>query len=351
MKLYVGTRKGLFVVTERGVGKPHFLGDPVSMVLPDRDGTLYTALNLGHFGVKLHRSENGGKSWQEVAAPEYPPQPKDSQDKTPWKLVQLWSLESDGQRLWAGTIPGGLFTSEDRGKSWQLVQSLWNRLERLEWGGGGYDYAGIDSIAIDPKDPRRVTVAVSTGGAWQTRDGGRSWAICAQGMYAEYMPPERKFEQNAQDVHRLVLCPAQPDVMWAQHHNGVFRTTDGAKTWHEVATIKPSKFGFAVAVHPRDPDLAWFVPAVKDERRVPVDAKLVVARTRDGGKSFQVLRKGLPQKHAYDLVYRHCLDVDRTGKRLAFGSTTGNLWLSANQGDSWRCLSTHLPPIHCVRFG
>lgn len=351
MKLYVGTRKGLFVATERGIGKPHFLGDPVSMVLPDRDGTLYAALNLGHFGVKLHRSEDGGKSWQEVAAPEYPPQPKDSADKTPWKLVQLWSLESDGQRLWAGTIPGGLFTSEDRGKSWQLVQSLWNRPERLEWGGGGYDYAGIDSIAIDPKNRRRVTVAVSTGGAWQTRDGGKSWSICAQGMYAEYMPPDRKFEQNAQDVHRLVLCPAQPDVMWTQHHNGVFRSTDGAKTWQEVTAIRPSKFGFAVAVHPKDPDLAWFVPAVKDERRVPVDAKLVVARTRDGGKSFQVLRKGLPQKHAYDLVYRHCLDVDRTGKRLAFGSTTGNLWLSANQGDSWRCLSTHLPPIHCVRFG
>jgi len=265
--------------------------------------------------------------------------------------VQLWSLESDGQRLWAGTIPGGLFTSEDRGRSWQLVQGLWNRPERLDWGGGGYDYAGIDSIAIDPKDPQRVTVAVSTGGAWQTRDGGGSWAICAQGMYAEYMPPERKFEQNAQDVHRLVLCAAQPDVMWAQHHNGVFRSTDGARTWHDVAAIKPSKFGFAVAVHPKDPDTAWFVPAVKDERRVPVDAKLVVARTRDGGKSFQVLRKGLPQKHAYDLVYRHCLDVDRTGKRLAFGSTTGNLWLSANQGDSWRCLSNHLPPIHCVRFG
>ncbi len=351
MKLYVGTRKGLFVVTERGIGKPHFLGDPVSMVLPDRDGTLYAALNLGHFGVKLHRSEDGGKSWQEVAAPEYPPQPKDSQDKTPWKLVQLWSLESDGRRLWAGTIPGGLFTSEDRGKSWQLVQGLWNRPERLEWGGGGYDYAGIDSIAIDPKDPRRVTVAVSTGGAWQTRDGGRSWAICAQGMYAEYMPPERKFEQNAQDVHRLVLCPAQPDVMWAQHHNGVFRSTDGAKTWHEVAAIKPSKFGFAVAVHPKDPDLAWFVPAVKDERRVPVEAKLVVARTRDGGKSFQVLRNGLPQELAYDLVYRHGLDVDQTGNRLAFGSTTGGLWLSENQGDSWRCLSTQLPPIHCVRFG
>jgi photosystem II stability/assembly factor-like uncharacterized protein len=351
MKLYVGTRKGLFVAGARGIGKPHFLGDPVSMVLPDRDGTLYAALNLGHFGVKLRRSRDGGKSWQEVAAPEYPPQPADAKDKTPWKLVQLWALESDGARLWAGTIPGGVFTSEDGGVRWTLVRSLWDRPERLEWSGGGYDHAGVHSIAIDPKDPKRITVAVSTGGAWQTRDGGKSWSIRAQGMYAEYMPPELKFEQNAQDVHRLVLCPARPEVMWAQHHNGVFRSTDGAASWQEVAAIRPSKFGFAVAVHPKDPDTAWFVPAVKDECRVPVDAKLAVARTRDGGRSFQVLRRGLPKGPAYDLVYRHCLDVDRTGKRLAFGSTTGGLWLSEDQGDSWRCLSTQLPPIHCVRFG
>lgn len=351
MKLYVGTKKGLFVVTGGRIGAPHFLGDPVSMVLPDRDGTVYAALNLGHFGVKLRRSTSGGKRWEEVAAPAYPPQPQGTQDKTPWKLVQLWSLESDGRRLWAGTIPGGLFSSEDRGRSWQLARGLWDRPERMEWGGGGYDYAGIHSIAIDPGDPRRITVAVSTGGAWQTRDGGETWAICARGMYAEYMPPAQKFEQNAQDVHRLVLCAARPEVMWAQHHNGVFRSVDAAASWQEVAAIKPSKFGFAVAAHPKDPGVAWFVPAVKDECRVPVDAKLVVARTRDGGKTFTVLRKGLPQRHAYDLVYRHCLDVDASGEVLAFGSTTGGLWLSEDQGDSWRCLSAQLPPIHCVRFG
>jgi hypothetical protein len=351
MKLYVGTRKGLFVVEQGRLAAPHFLGDPVSMLLPDRDGTLYAALNLGHFGVKLHRSDDGGKSWEEVAAPEYPPQPEASQDKTPWKLVQLWSLETDGRRLWAGTIPGGLFTSEDRGASWRLVRPLWDRAERLEWTGGGYDYAGIHSIAVDPRDAGRITVAVSTGGVWQTQDGGETWAIRAKGMYAEYMPPAQKFEQNVQDVHRLVLCASRPDVMWVQHHNGVFRSTDGAGSWQEVTAIRPSKFGFAVAAHPLDPDTAWFVPAVKDECRVPVDAKLVVVRTRDGGTSFQVLRRGLPQEHAYDLVYRHCLDVDASGDVLAFGSTTGGLWLSDDQGDSWRCLSAQLPPIHCVRFG
>jgi hypothetical protein len=130
----------------------------------------------------------------------------------------------------------------------------------------------------------------------------------------------------------------------------VFRSTDGGAAWTEVTTVKPSVFGFGVAVHPRDPDTAWFVPAVKDECRIPVDGKMVAARTRDGGKTFTVLREGLPQDHAYDLVYRHALDVDDTGDRLAMGSTTGALWISENQGDSWQAVSVHLPPVYSVRF-
>jgi hypothetical protein len=196
-----------------------------------------------------------------------------------------------------------------------------------------------------------VTIAISCGGTWQSADGGASWQLAGKGMYAEFMPPERRDDPNIQDVHRLAQCASRPEVFWAQHHNGVFRSTDGAGSFQEIKAVAPSKFGFAVAVHPKNADTAWFVPAVKDECRVPVDAKLVVARTRDGGKSFSVLGKGLPQEDAYHLVYRHGLDVDASGERLAFGSTTGGLWLSENQGDSWRCLAQHLPPIHCVRFG
>jgi hypothetical protein len=130
----------------------------------------------------------------------------------------------------------------------------------------------------------------------------------------------------------------------------VFRSTDGARSWQEVTTIRPSKFGFAVAVHPKDPDTAWFVPGIKDERRIPVDAKLVVARTRDGARTFDVLSRGLPQTHAYDLVFRHSLDVDDTGERLAMGSTTGHFWVTENGGDSWTLVAGNLPPINCVRF-
>jgi hypothetical protein len=353
MPLYVGTRKGLFIIDEGRwtIGKPHFLGDPVSAVLPQAQ-SVHAALNLGHFGVKLHRSDNRGDTWTEVSAPAYPTKPEGSGDKVPWKLMQIWTLEGAGQDLWAGTIPGGLFHSTDRGESWTLVRPLWDRKERAEWFGGGYDQPGIHSICLGSgKDAGKITIAISCGGTWQSADGGASWQLAGKGMYAEFMPPERRDDPNIQDVHRLAQCAARPEVFWAQHHNGVFRSTDGAASFAEIKAITPSKFGFAVAVHPKNPDTAWFVPAVKDECRVPVDAKLVVARTRDGGQSFSVLRKGLPQENAYDLVYRHGLDVDASGNRVAFGSTTGSLWLSEDQGDSWRCLSAHLPPIHCVRFG
>jgi hypothetical protein len=201
---------------------------------------------------------------------------------------------------------------------------------------------------VDPRDPRRLVCGISTGGVWTTADGER-WALRARGMYAEYMPPERRSDENVQDVHHVVQCAAAPDVLYAQHHNGVFRSTDGAEEWTEVTAIRPSKFGFAVAVHPGDARTAWFVPAVKDERRVPVDGKLAVARTRDGGASFEVLRGGLPQEHAYDFVYRHGLDVDRTGERLAMGSTTGGLWISEDGGER-RQLHPALPPVYQVAF-
>ena len=142
----------------------------------------------------------------------------------------------------------------------------------------------------------------------------------------------------------------RPDHLWAQHHNGVFRSTDGAASWRDVPDLRPSVFGFAVAVHPTDPDTAWFVPAIKDERRIPVGGQVVVTRTRDGGRTCDVLRDGLPQEHAYDLTFRHALDVDGRGESLAFGSTTGSLWASDDQGDSWQCVSTHLPPVYAVRF-
>jgi hypothetical protein len=168
-------------------------------------------------------------------------------------------------------------------------------------------------------------------------------------MRADFLPKARAFDVDSQDPHRLAMCAADPDRIWCQHHNGIFVTRrDGG--WREIKAKAPSRFGFACAVHPRDPDTAWFVPAEKDECRVPVDGKVVVLRTDDGGKSFDVLKKGLPQQHAYDLVLRHALDVADDGETLAMGSTSGRVWIGSGGGASWRELDACLPPVYCVRW-
>ena len=351
----IATRKGLFELRRRRAGwaieRSHFLGEPVSMLLPpDASGRMLAALNLGHFGVKLHGSDDAGASWHELAAPTYPEQPADAAGPA-WKLVQIWSLASRGGTVWAGTIPGGLFRSADRGASWQLVDSLWNRAERLEWFGGGYDAPGIHSICPHPRDDRELLLGISCGGVWVTRDDGASWSLSADGMRAAYMPPEQAGEPNVQDPHAIVRSAADPSVLWAQHHNGIFRSTDNAASWHEIKSAPLSSFGFAVATDPDDAECAWFVPGVADQQRVPVGAALAVNRTRDGGRSFETLRAGLPQSNCYDLVYRHGLAVDTSGTRLLMASTTGNCWWSDDAGESWKALDAHLPPVYAVRLG
>jgi hypothetical protein len=353
-RAWAATRKGLFELRRRASGwqieRVSFLAEPVSMLLPpDASGRMLAALNLGHFGVKLHASDDAGASWREVGTPTYPEQPKDAAGPA-WKLVQLWSMERVGDEVWAGTIPGGVFRSADFGASWQLVSALWHRSERLEWFGGGYDAPGIHSICPHPADAREVLLGISCGGAWVTRDAGETWQIQARGMRADFLPPEQAGYENTQDPHRIVRCAARPEVLWCQHHCGIWKSSDNAASWQELKA-EPSSFGFAVAVHPGDADTAWFVPAVKDERRVPVRSAMSVTRTRDGGKSFEVLRTGLPQEHCYDLVYRHGLDVAADGRHLLMASTTGNLWASGDGGEAWQLVSAHLPPVYAVRFG
>jgi hypothetical protein len=357
-RAYLSTRKGLFELDRIDgrwqVGASHFLGEPVSLTLADgRDGTLYAALNLGHFGVKLHRRDAGSQEWREIAAPAYPPKPDGSVDTVDWTNRLIWSLEAGGADqpgvLWAGTLPGGLFRSGDRGDSWELVRSLWDVPQRAEWFGGGYDVPGIHSICVDPRDSDRVLVAVSCGGVWQSGDGGASWTISATGMRADYMPPELNENEAVQDPHRVVRCAGSPDVLWCQHHNGMWRSSNGGRQWDEIKAA-PSSFGFAVAAHPTDPLTAWFVPAEADQRRIPVGAALAVSRTTDGGASFTQQRSGLPQQHCYDLVYRHGLAVDADGRTLLMGSTTGGVWISADAGEHWDTLSTTMPPVYAVCF-
>jgi len=355
-RAWIATRKGLFEFRlRRGawqVDRVSFLGEPVSMVLPPAaDGSrMLAALNLGHFGVKVHASDDAGISWHEVATPAYPAQPETATG-VPWKLVQIWSLEAAHGTVWAGTLPGGLFRSADIGDSWQLVDTLWNRSEREQWFGGGYDVPGIHSICPHPTRRDEVLLGISCGGVWVSRDNAAAWALQADGMRAAYMPPEQADNPNTQDPHAIVRCRSRPDVLWCQHHNGIWRSTDNACSWHEITAAPVSNFGFAVVVRCDDADTAWFVPGQADQCRVPVDGALVVNRTRDGGHSFETLRQGLPAADCFDLVYRHGLAVADDGRSLLMGSTTGGLWGSFDGGERWHGVSMHLPPIYAVRFG
>jgi photosystem II stability/assembly factor-like uncharacterized protein len=362
--LMVSTRKGLFEVRKgsRGwaVADAHFLGDNVTLMMRDpRDGTDYAALNHGHFGVKLHRRDKGKKKWKEITTPAYPPKPETLVDldgwgkPVNWTTQLIWSLEPGGAdqkgTIWCGTMPGGLFRSDDRGQTWELMESLWRHPDRNKWLGGGADIPGIHSICVDPRDSDTVRIAISCGGVWVTKDGGESWKQSAHGMRFDQGPAEEAGNPDTQDPHMMVQCKADPTKFWVQHHCGIWKSVNDGVTWTEVKA-KPSSFGFGVVVHPKDPNTAWFVPGIKDEKRIPVGGKLVVTKTEDGGKTFRSLTKGLPQKHAYDVVFRHGLTIDDTGKALAMGSTTGNVWVSENGGNVWKLVSSTLPQVYAVRW-
>ncbi len=261
MQLAVATRKGLFRFESdadrdwRIVGRD-FLGEAVTAISVDPAGRRWlAALRMGHFGVKLRASDDGARSWVERDAPAYPAKPSGSDDPVPWSLDQVWVLEGfhpkAPDRVWAGTLPGGLFRSDDGGRQWQLVTSLWHRPERRRWFGGGYDVPGIHSVAASTADPDDVLIGVSCGGAWRTRDGGANWAR-GTGMIAEYLPPESRGDDASQDPHAIVRAPSRPEVAWTQHHNGVWRSDDGGDHWTRI-TRGDGDFGFAVAVHPRGP--------------------------------------------------------------------------------------------------
>ena len=351
-RLLVATRKGLLMYQRRGSGwalaRTVFAGAPVTAALSAADGTLYAALKHGHFGPKLHRSADGGETWQELPAPAFPADAADAP-----ALFQIWTLETGGPhhrgRLWIGAIPAGLFRSDDGGASWQLSRALWDVPERARWFGGGYDDAGIHSVVARPARPGAAVRGDLLRRGVGLGDDGATWKLQGEGLVATYMPPEQAGSLEIQDPHRVARCAADPDVMWMQHHNGVFRSTDAGVHWKQLAP-PVTGFGFAVAAHPKDPLSAWLVPAVADEQRIPSEGALCVTHTSDGGESWETFREGLPQRDAFDLVYRHGLDVDREGARLAMGSTTGALWVSDTAGARWQLINAHLPPIYGVRF-
>lgn len=385
-RLLVGTRKGTFIVKrERGSYVPKLAGHAgvsVNYLAADpNSGTLWAALGFGHWGAKLSRSTDDGQTWADASQIEYPkgarylapPDPGQEEEGEPQRftmrtatLLKLWVI-GFGQpgRIYVGTIPGGLFVSEDGGESFALNRPLWDHDSRggnlfdgdgngmTHWFGtpaseGGEFAPGIHSIDVDRRDPQRVRVAISTAGVLETTDGGKTWQGRNKGLSNDYLPdPQAAW---GHDAHYVESCPGAPDHVWQQNHCGVFYSSDGSHTWKKVS--QPDQgvhFGFPVAVDDRDGRTAWVVPGLSDQKRMTIGGGLFVARTEDGGESWQPLRTGLPQQNAYDVVYRHALSV--SGDSVAFGSTTGNLYVSDDRGDTWTTVANNLPPIYSVRFG
>ena len=354
-KLLLGTRKGLIIYHQDGKNwkhdSTHFLGIPVSLThVDERSDTWWACLDHGHWGCKLHRSKDQGKTWEEIEAPKFA-DGMEIKEGVPATVKYLWAMSHGGQDkpgvLYIGTDPGALFKSTDNGDSWVLVESLWKHPSREKWFGGGRDNPGIHSIVVDPRDTNHLYIAVSCAGVFESFDAGETWQSSNKGLKADFLPdPDSEI---GQDPHILKACPSNPDVLWQQNHCGIFVSIDGAKNWKEVSQKNgPANFGFAVAVKEDNPNQAWVVPGISDEIRVAVDQALLVCRTDDGGKTWIEQRNGLPQENCFDIVYRHCLDI--VGDSLVFGTTTGNVYYSNDLGENWSKLSSDLPMVYSVEL-
>lgn len=347
MRALLGTRKGLLILRQNGNGwkltRAHFDGVKVSFASYDPVHKLvWAGLDHGHWGPKLHVSSNKGKSFDELGAPAFPEGHIDT-------FKDFWAFATDSQgRVYCGSEPGGLFYSDDRGESWTLCPGLDGVHGKDKWFGAGTDAHCLHSILIDPNDDKHILVGVSVAGMLETRDRGETWVYANKGLSAEYLPD--KNAEVGQDPHVAVMSASDPNVLWQQNHCGIYKSTDMGQTWQDLSKAKgvKSAFGFGIVVDESNPDVAYTVPAASDVVRVPHKKRLFVQRTRDGGKSWKTLTKGLPSGTCYDLVYRHALALkDRT---IAFGSTTGNFYSSNNRGKSWRHLPLHLPPIYSVKL-
>jgi hypothetical protein len=345
-------------------------------------GKLWALLGFGHWGAKLSVSMDDGATWNDnVAQIKYPEGARyigqemyeDSGDDfgIGWKIVtrpatvqKLWVIGFAPDAIYVGTIPGGLFVSRDGGASFELNRPLWNHESRggdlfsgdgkseTKWFGtpaseGGEFAPGIHSIVVDPRDPKRILVAVSTAGVIETVDGGETWVPRNKGMLLDHNPePDAEW---GHDTHYIELCESDPEHVWQQNHVGIYYSNDGAKNWRKVSRPEQGvHFGFPITADAKDGKTAWVVPGKSDMERTTVNGALFVAKTTDGGETWQEQRKGLPQEQAYDVVYRHAL-ANKEGA-VAFGTTTGNLYVSEDGGESWITVGNNLPPIYSVRF-
>ncbi len=357
--LLVGTMKGAFVLRSDKSRKkwkiegPHFRGEAVYALLHDTRGPrarTFAATNSMHWGPTLRTSDDKGATWSEPG-PQTVKFPADSGRA----LAQIWQIApgraTEPNVVYCGVEPAALFESRDGGETWQPNQGLLNHEHQPKWqpGGGGLC---LHTIVLDPANPRRMLIAMSTGGVYRSDDGGKSWRAKNAGVRAQFMPEGQRYPEFGQCVHKVVHHPSKPGRLFLQNHWGLYRSDDWGDSWHDIANGVPSDFGFAMQMHPHDPDTVYIVPIEADVFRATPEAKLRVYRTRNAGASWEPLTRGLPQSGAYENVLRDALAADSFDPAgIYFGTRSGKLYGSRDDGASWTEIAAALPPIVCVKTG
>ena len=355
--LLVGTMKGAFVLrSDKSRRKwkiegPHFRGEAVYALLHDTrggSGRTFAATNSMHWGPTLRTSDDRGLTWSEPG-----PQTVKFPAESGRALAQIWQItpgrKSEPDVFYCGVEPAALFESRDGGETWEPNKGLLNHEHQPKWqpGGGGLC---LHTIVLDPNNPQRMAIAMSTGGVYRSDDGGKSWRARNVGVRAQFMPEEHRYPEFGQCVHKIVHHPSRPERLFLQNHWGLYRSDDWGDNWRDIANGVPSDFGFAMQMHPHDPDTVYIVPIEADMFRATPEAKLRVYRTTDAGASWHPLTRGLPQHDAYENVLRDALTADSFDSAgIYFGTRSGKLFASRDEGESWEALADGLPPIVCVK--
>jgi photosystem II stability/assembly factor-like uncharacterized protein len=345
--LLVGTKKGAFILegdTGRDrwtVSEPLCEGWPIHDVSWDAaSGAILAGGGSPWYGAAVWRSDDLGRTWSHSS------EGLTYGDDGP-KLTKVWNVVGAHGSIWAGVDPAGLFRSEDGGSTWRHVSGLRDHPSTPEWqpGNGGLC---LHTIVPHPADPARMWVGISAVGAFETTDGGESWQLRNKGVRADFNPDP--YPEFGQCVHKMVMAAGEPDTLYQQNHCGVYRTDDGGRAWTEITPGLPSQFGFPMAAHPRDPRTVWTVPLNGDDTgRYAPDAALAVWRSRDAGDSWERRGDGLPQDDAYLAVLREAMAVDRLDPvGVYIGTSAGQVYASADEGDTWRPVTEHLPPVWSV---
>ena len=362
VRVLVGTKKGAFILTADGQRKqwhidgPHFGGWEIyhvkgSPVNPDR---LYASQTNAWFGQTVQRSDDGGKTWEAVGNQfVYDGVPGTHQffDGTqhPWEFARVWHFEpalTEPETVYAGVEDAALFRSTDGGQTWQELSGLRGHPTGADWAPGAGGMC-LHTILLDPQHPGRMYVAISAAGAFRSDDAGATWRPINQGLHSDFMPDPTA--EVGHCVHRIAMHPVRPDVLYMQKHWDIMRSDDAGGSWHEVSGNVPSDFGFPIAVHAHEPETVYVVPIKSDYEHYPPDGKLRVYRSRTGGNEWEALTNGLPQSDCYVNILREAMAVDSLDAcGIYFGTTGGQVYASADSGDTWTAIAQNLPAVLSV---